>query len=83
MWTKSFSKERPLPVEPLSTDAYMVRRNIVEIEDGYTYDERIFSGAEAASYIAFKEENDALRAENEQMNDTMLAIVEMLDIASE
>ena len=46
MFTKSQSKEKPLAVENVGNDRYIIRQNIIEADDGnggtiYTYDENI------------------------------------------
>ena len=46
MFTKSQSKEKPLAVENVGNDHYIIRQNIIEADDGnggtiYTYDENI------------------------------------------
>lgn len=46
MFTKSQSKEKPLAVENVGNDRYIIRQNITEADDGnggtiYTYDENI------------------------------------------
>ena len=46
MFTKSQSKTKPLAVENVGNDRYIIRQNIIENDDGnggtiYTYDENI------------------------------------------
>lgn len=46
MFTKSQSKTKPLAVENIGNDRYIIRHNIMEADDGYgnmmyTYDENI------------------------------------------
>ena len=46
MFTKAQSKEKPLAVENVGNNRYIVRQNITELKDGqgdtfYTYDENI------------------------------------------
>ncbi len=66
MFTKSQSKEKPLAVENVGNDRYIIRQNIEEAVDGdggtiYTYDENIVTKSaldvmQCAEGVEFKRE---------------------------
>lgn len=76
MWQKSFSTDKPLEIESLGRDAYMIRRGITKAEDGYSYEERIVNG----SVVAFFQ---SLNDRDIQINELRDAMVELANVVVE